>query len=67
MTNCPLTKSQIEVIVWLSNGKTQTDIAGFMNMNRKAIERRLDRARERAGAATTPSLVAMALRKGWIQ
>lgn len=64
---CPLTNEQIEVVRWLSYGKTYTDIAELLSISRKAIYRRMDRAWIASGTFNKTALVAMALRKGWIQ
>lgn len=64
---CPLTDHQIEVVQWLSYGKTYTDIADLLSISRKAIYRRMDRAWVATGTFNKTALVAMAIRRGWIQ
>lgn len=64
---CPLTDSQIEVIHWLSLGKTSAEIAVILGINEKAIARRIERAWLITGTHNRPGLVATALRKGWIE
>ena len=64
---CPLTEHQLEIVKWLSFGKTYSDIADIVGVSRKAISRRMDRAYPVTGTGTPQGIVAMALRKGWIQ
>jgi DNA-binding CsgD family transcriptional regulator len=64
---CPLTDSQIEVIHWLSLGKTSAEISVILGINEKAIARRIERAWLITGTHNRPGLVALALRKGWIE
>jgi DNA-binding CsgD family transcriptional regulator len=64
---CPLTDSQIEVIHWLSLGKTSAEIAVILGINEKAIARRIERAWLITGTHNRAGLVALALRKGWIE
>lgn len=64
---CPLSIPQLEIVKWLSFGKTYCDIAEIVGVSRKAVSRRMDRAYPATGTATPQGIVALALRKGWIQ
>lgn len=64
---CPLTPAQIEVVQWLSHGKNYSDIAEIIGATSKAIYRRMDRAWVSTGTQNRHGIVAMALRKGWIE
>lgn len=63
---CPLTPAQINVVKWLADGKTAQDIADIEGVGIKGVQSHISRALVAAGAAKSTSLVAMALRKGWI-
>lgn len=66
-TDCPLTEKQIEIVSWLSHGKTFGEIAEFLGISRKAVSNRMDRAWVATGTRNRHGIVAMALRKGWIE
>lgn len=66
MTECPLTEQQLEIVRWLSFGKTYSEAAEFTGISMKAAQRRVERAWVSTGTRDKTGLVAMALRKGWI-
>ncbi|MGX5719906.1 helix-turn-helix transcriptional regulator [Shinella zoogloeoides] len=63
---CPLTPPQLETIRWLSLGKTGEEIGEILGISRRAIERRLDRAKAVTGTYNRHGIVGFCLRKGWI-
>lgn len=63
---CPLTNEQIEVVRWLSYGKTYSEAADFIGISIKAAKRRVERAWLVTGTFNKTALVAMALRQKWI-
>lgn len=63
---CPLTPPQIETVLWLSRGKTGEEIGAILGISRRAVERRLDRAKELTGTLNRHGIVGLCLRKGWI-
>lgn len=67
MTECPLTAKELECVKWLSEGHTAAEIATFVERGLPAVQTRIIRARTKTGSATAASLVAVSLRKGWIQ
>lgn len=67
LERCPLKVSEIEVVHWLSMGKTSAEMAEILGTSPHAIERRLDLAWDRTGTKNRHGLVALALRKGWIE
>jgi len=66
MSDCPLTAQQLEIVRWLSLGKTYSETAEFTGISMKAAVRRVERAWISTGTKNKTGLVAMALRKGWI-
>ncbi|OHV24921.1 response regulator transcription factor [Rhizobium sp. RMa-01] len=68
MRACPLKKSEVEIIQALANGRQLKQIARETGAPISTIHSSMQRVRERIGAGdTTASLVAHAMRKGWIQ
>ncbi len=67
MSECPLTHKQIEIIRWLADGKEQVEIAEIMGSARNTITRHVSRAHQAVGTFNMHGLVAMSLRKGWIE
>lgn len=67
MTPCPLTSKELECIKWLSEGHMVPHVAEIMGLKKQCIQKRIFVARGKAGAATIASLVAVSIRKGWIQ
>jgi DNA-binding CsgD family transcriptional regulator len=66
-SECPLTNEQIDVVRWQSHGKSYREIAEILGISPKAAVRRVERAWQTTGTFNKTGLVAMALRKGWIQ
>ena len=67
MSECPLTEPQLEVVRWLSQGKTYSEIAEIMGLTASCLQHRMTRAFNSTGASNAPGIVAMALRRGWIE
>lgn len=65
--SCPFYARRLEVIQWLSLGKTASEIAEIMGTTKWTIQTHISVAKEITGAANSVSLVARALREGWIQ
>jgi len=65
MSECPLTEQQLEIVRWLSHGKTYSETAEFTGISMKATQRRVERAWISTGTKNKTGLVSMALRKGW--
>jgi DNA-binding CsgD family transcriptional regulator len=66
-TEAPLSASQLEAVRWLSHGKHADEIGMIMGKTKYAVQVLIRDARATVNAATSSSLVAMALRNGWIQ
>jgi DNA-binding NarL/FixJ family response regulator len=67
MNNCPLSPKQLEVVQFLADGKTQTEIAMITNRARNTITGYVLDCHVAAGTYTMHGLVGMALRNGWVQ
>lgn len=67
MSDCPLNSDQLEIIKWLADGKLHEEVAALVGVSRTIVWRRMGIAKDLSGAATTASLVAMSIRKGWIE
>lgn len=64
---CPLTRKQVECIDWTAKGKTASECAELMGLKKYTVQVYLRDARYATGAATVASLVARAMKEGWIQ
>ncbi|KQV31128.1 helix-turn-helix transcriptional regulator [Rhizobium sp. Root1204] len=64
---CPLSARQLEVIKWLSFGKSAEEIGIIMGIKRRTAQAHLAQAKDAIGAGKNTALVATALREGWIQ
>lgn len=64
---CPLTEPQLEVVRWLSLGKTYEEAAEILGCGLSGLQHRIARAWKNTGTCNATGLVAMALRKGWIE
>jgi DNA-binding CsgD family transcriptional regulator len=62
----PLTSSQLEAVKWLSQGKHAEEIGMIMGRTKYAVQVLIRDAKGTVNAATATSLVATALRQGWI-
>ena len=49
-----------------AEGKTGEEIGEILGISRRAVERRLDRAKELTGTLNRHGIVGLCLRKGWI-
>lgn len=65
--DCPLTARELECVGWLAAGKIDVEQAEIMGITKYTVRRLLQNARIRAGVVNGPALVAMALRKGWME
>lgn len=63
---CPLTDSQLECLAWLSEGKTNADIAALRNVSHRAVEYQLQSIRQKLNAVTTNQALGIAVRRRWI-
>jgi DNA-binding CsgD family transcriptional regulator len=63
---CPLGRRELETVRWLSNGKTAQETAELMSISVHTVNRNVTNSKDRTGTSKTVSLVAMALREGWI-
>ncbi len=57
-----LNRVELKILVYLSNGKRSKDIAGFFRCQVNVVDQKIHKMRDLTGAATTTSLVAMAIR-----
>jgi LuxR family quorum-sensing system transcriptional regulator CciR len=62
----PFTNKQWECVLWASYGKTSSETGVITGYNSRSVERRLKEAMERADVVNKTSLVAKAIREGWI-
>lgn len=67
MTETVLSPKQVEIVHWLSLGKTSDETAEIMGVSRFTTKSHIIKARYATCSATVASLVARALREGWIQ
>lgn len=65
--SCPFMARRLEVVQWLSLGKTASEIAEIMGTTKWTVQTHIATAKEAVGAANAVSLVARALREGWIR
>lgn len=65
--NCPLSQKQLESVQHYANGEGSKSAARLMNTSPNTIGGYLQIARLKVSARTTSELVAICLRKGWIQ
>ena len=61
-----LTARQLEEAFLVRDGLHQDEIAACLSISRRQVERLLQQARERSGAATTSELVAMLVRSQFV-
>lgn len=67
MTNHKPTDQEIACIQAIANGMTAKQAAFNLDKTVHQFSRLLDRARLRTSAKTTPELVAISVRNGWVQ
>ena len=58
----PLTKRETEVLLWLSRGKSNRDIAQILAVSYRTINKHLEQIYPKLGVETRTSAVAMAIR-----
>lgn len=63
---CPLSAKDIEIVQWASWGKTAGETAEIVGLSQASVRTRIFRAAEKVGAVNATSLVAKAIRQGWI-
>lgn len=64
---CPLNPIELAIIRGLANGQTRNTIAHNVGLSPKSMPLTVTRIFRRVGAVNAPSLVATALRNGWIR
>jgi len=64
---CPLSSRQIEVVWWMAEGKTAAEIGMILGITTYTVQTYIASAKDSAGAHKETALVAIALRKGWIE
>lgn len=62
-----LSKRQLEALRFRADGHSLDQTAEFMGINRSSVSDLFQRAFDRTGTNNACGLVAMALRKGWIE
>lgn len=63
---CPLTETQLEILSWLLNGKSNSDIAVLRNITKRAVEYQLQNIRTRLNVVSTYQAVGVAVHRKWI-
>lgn len=66
-TRCPLGIRQLEILRWLSLGKSADETAVIMGISTHTVNDYMGKAMRKAGMNKATGLVGMALREGWIQ
>jgi DNA-binding CsgD family transcriptional regulator len=61
-----LTRRQRDVLLWIRDGKTNTDIAEIMNLSAKTVEFHVSNILDRLGASNRITAVVIALQRGLI-
>jgi len=64
---CQLSEGQVDVLRWLAEGKKADETSSILGISVSTVNMRIHLAKNRTGASTSAGLVAMAIRKGWIQ
>lgn len=67
MSEAHVTPREKEVLKWLSDGKTATEIGEFIGCARATVESHKHHVMNKLGAANVTSMVAMAIRGGIIE
>jgi len=67
MTDCPLSEKELACVKALADGRKAVEIADLSRRSIWTIRKHIENAHEKTGLATSAGLVAMALRRGWIQ
>jgi len=63
----PLNKSQMEIVRWLADGKSYPEICEILVKSKTYVVRRMKEAYDKTGTHNPHGLVAISLRRGWIQ
>lgn len=69
MRSPDLSPLQLEIVMYIANGKTLGEIAVAVDRSRSHIAKQTDRARRKSGARTLPQLVSIVIasgRLGWL-
>lgn len=64
---CPLTLRQIQIVKLMADGKSASEMAAIIGLSRYTINFYIADALRSAGTPKATGLVAMSLRKGWIE
>jgi DNA-binding CsgD family transcriptional regulator len=67
MTACPLSPRQTEAVKWLAEGKSAYETGIIMGVTCRTAQTHLADAKVIAGVHKNASLVAKAIREGWIK
>lgn len=67
MDTCPLGDRELAIIKLLSHGKKYKVIERDLGLGRSTLDRTIRRAMRTLGVNASTALVAIALRKGWIE
>jgi DNA-binding CsgD family transcriptional regulator len=62
----PLTTYQLECLAWLSQGKSNDDIAALRSVSRRAVEFQLQNIRRKLNVLTTYQALGIAIKRKWI-
>lgn len=65
--NCPLTTRELECVRGIADGGSQKSVARDLGISPHVVGSYLEKARFRTQIGTTAGLVALAIRKGWIE
>lgn len=65
-TECWLSDQERETVQFVADGLTSREIGGRLGLPFRVIERCITHARLKVDAPNAPSLVATAMRRGWI-
>lgn len=64
--NSPLTLREAEILTWVANGKTAVEISQIIGISKHSVTSHMSHAKEKAEVFKDTQLVAIAVRKGWI-
>ena len=64
--DCPLSAKDIEIVEWVSVGKTAQETADIIGSTVGSVKTKIQRATLKTDTVNATSLVAKALRNGWI-
>lgn len=67
LPQCPLTPRQVDVLSWVSEGKTDSEIGHILSISSETAHKHVERAKAKLGVTTRTQAVAVALRSGYIR